>query len=197
MLNLFYKDNGVVIRSRPRLLVKSGETASIDVGNEIPVITRKSGSDQQVDGTTNIVQEVSYRKTGVQLEIKPLVQANGLVDLAISQQLSEAVPSADTSLAGSPTILNRRISTSLTLRDGGSLLMGGLISGNQGAGTTGVPVLSQLPVLGRLFRTDAVQQDRTELMVMVTPYVIADHEEGWELTRRTREQFDLHTEIQR
>ena len=52
-------------------------------------------------------------------------------------------------------------------------------------------------MLGRLFRTDAVQADRTELMVMVTPYVIADHEEGWELTRRIREQFDLHTEIQR
>ena len=92
-----------------------------------------------------------------------------LVDLAISQQLSEAVPSADTSLAGSPTILNRQISTSLTLRDGGSLLMGGLISGS--AGATGVPV--RAPVLGRLFRTDAVQADRTELMVMVTPYVIA------------------------
>ena len=197
VLNLFYKDDRVVIRSRPRLLVKSGETASIDVGNEIPVITRISDSEQQVGGTTNVLQEVSYRKTGVQLEIQPLVQANGLVDLAISQQLSEARPSADTSLAGSPTILNRQISTSLTLRDGGSLLMGGLISGNQSGGTTGVPVLGELPVLGRLFRTDALQEDRTELMVMVTPYVIADHEEGWELTRRIREQLDLHTEIQR
>ena len=196
-LNLFYKDDRVVIRSRPRLLVKSGETASIDVGNEIPVITRTTDGDQQVEGTTSLVQEVSYRKTGVQLEIKPLVQANGLVDLAISQQLSEARPSADTSLAGSPTILNRRISTSLTLRDGGSLLMGGLISDNQSAGATGVPVLGQLPVLGRLFRTDAVQGDRTELMVMVTPYVISDHEEGWELTRRIREQLNLHTELQR
>ena len=146
-----------------------------------------------------IRRSVSYRKTGVQLEIKPLVQANGLVDFAISQQLSEALPSADTSLSGSPTILNRQISTSLTLRDGGSLLMSGLISGNQSAGATGVPVLGQLPVLGRLFRTDAVQADRTELMVMVTPYLIADHEEGWEyaLTRRIREQLDLHTEFQR
>ena len=197
VLNLFYKDDRVVIRSRPRLLVKSGETASIDVGNEIPVVTRTTDSDQVVEGTTNVLQEVSYRKTGVQLEIKPLVQANGLVDLAISQQLSEALPSADTSLAGSPTILNRRISTSLTLRDGGSLLMGGLISGNQSGGTTGVPVLGQLPVVGHLFRTDAVQENRTELMIMVTPYVIADHEEGWELTRRIREQLNLHTEIQR
>ena len=125
VLNFFYKDDRVVIRSRPRLLVKSGETASIDVGNEIPVITQKSDSEQQVDGTTNILQEVSYRKTGLQLEIKPLVQANGLVDLEISQQLSEARPTAATSMAGSPTILNRRISTSLSLRDGGFAPDGG------------------------------------------------------------------------
>ena len=197
VLNLFYRDNRVVIRSRPRLLVKSGDTASIDVGSEIPVITRISDSEQQVGGTTNVLQEVTYRKTGVQLEIKPLVQANGLVDLEISQQLSEAQPSADTSLAGSPTILNRQISTSLTLRDGGSLLMGGLISGTQSDGGTGVPVLGRLPGIGRLFRTDAVREDRTELMVMVTPYVIADHEEGWELTRQIREQLDLHTEVLR
>ena len=197
VLNFFYKDDRVVIRSRPRLLVKSGETASIDVGNEIPVITRISDSEQQVGGSTNVLQEVSYRKTGVQLEIKPVVQSNGLVDLQISQQLSEARPTAATSLAGSPTILNRQISTSLTLRDGGSLLMGGLISGNQSSGQSGVPVLGRLPGIGRLFRTDALQEDRTELMVMVTPYVIADHEEGWELTRTIREQLDLHTDLVR
>ena len=195
LLNFFYKDDRVVIRSRPRLLVKSGETASIDVGNEIPVITQTSDSDTQIDGSTNVLQEVTYRKTGVQLEIKPLVQANGLVDLQISQQLSEARPAVATSLTGSPTILNRQISTSLTLKDGGSLLMGGLISGNQSAGAAGVPFLGQIPVLGRLFRADAVQEDRTELLVMVTPYVIADHEEGWELTRRIREQLGLHTEL--
>ncbi len=194
-LNLFYKDDRVVIRSRPRLLVKSGETASIDVGNEIPVITQYTDDDREVDGTTTVLQDVSYRKTGVQLEIKPLVQANGLVDLQISQQLSEARPGAATSFGGSPTILNRRISTSLTLRDGGSLVMGGLISGNQSAGEQGVPFLGRMPVLGRLFRTDTLQEDRTELLVMVTPYVVADHEEGWELTRRIREQLDLHVEI--
>ena len=195
VLNFFYKDDRVVIRSRPRLLVKSGDTASIDVGNEIPVITRISDSEQQVGGSTNVLQEVSYRKTGVQLEIKPLVQSNGLVDLQITQQLSEARPTAATSLAGSPTILNRQISTSLTLRDGGSLLMGGLISGNQSSGQSGVPVLGRLPGIGRLFRTDSLQEDRTELMVMVTPYVIADHQEGWELTRTIREQLELHYEL--
>ena len=192
MLNFFRKDDRVVIRSRPRLLVKSGETASIDVGNEIPVITQRSDSNTAVEGSTNVLQEVTYRKTGVQLEIKPLVQANGLVDLRISQQLSEARPGAATSITGSPTILNRQISTSLTLKDGGSLLMGGLISGNQSAGVTGVPLLSDLPMLGRFFRADSLQEDRTELLVMVTPYVVADHEEGWELTRQVQEQLGLH-----
>ena len=74
MLNFFRSEDRVVIRSRPRLLVKSGETASINVGNEIPVITQKSDSDTQIDGSTRVLQEVTYRKTGVQLEIKPLVQ---------------------------------------------------------------------------------------------------------------------------
>ena len=195
LLDLFYKSDKVVIRSRPRLLVKSGETANIEVGNEIPVITQISDEARQVGGSTNVLQDISYRKTGVQLEIKPIVQANGLVDLQISQQLSEARPTAATNLPGSPTILNRQISTSLTLRDGGALLMGGLISGNQSAGQSGVPYLARLPLFGRLFRSDAFQEDRTELVVMVIPYVIADHEEGWEITRRIREQLELHTEL--
>ena len=194
-LNLFYRDDRVVIRSRPRLLVKSGETATIDVGNEIPIITRISEEDRQTVDSVNILQDVTYRKTGVQLEIKPIVQANGLVDLQISQQLSEARPTAATSLAGTPTILNRQISTSLTLKDGGSLLLGGLISGSQSAGETGLPVLGQLPGIGRLFRADSIQEDRTELLIMVTPYVITNHEEGWELTRQIRDRLDLHSFI--
>ena len=195
LLNLFFRDDRVVIRSRPRLLVKSGETATIEVGNEIPVVTRLSDDNRQSQNAVNILQDVTYRKTGVQLEIKPIVQANGLVDLQISQQLSEARPTAATSLAGTPTILNRQVSTSLTLKDGGSLLLGGLISSSQSKGNTGVPGLAELPLVGRLFRSDSLQEDRTELLIMVTPYVIGNHEEGWELTKRIRERLELHSKI--
>ena len=196
MLGIFYEDSRVVIRSRPRVLVKSGQTATIEVGNEIPVISQVADSGTQTDGgATNFLQEVSYRKTGVQLEITPIVQASGRVDLEISQSLSEARPTAATSLAGNPTILNRHFSTSLTLQDGGALLMGGLISGSRSGGDTGVPGIAQVPVLGRLFRSDSYQEDRTELMVMVIPYVVADHQEGWELTQRMRDQLELHAEM--
>ena len=194
MMGLFYEDSRVVIRSRPRILVRSGQTANIEVGNEIPVITQSVDSGVETGGDTNVLQQVTYRKTGVQMDITPVVQASGRVDLDISQSLSEARPTAATSLNGSPTILNRQIATSLTLRDGGALLMGGLITGTRSAGDTGVPGIAKVPVLGRLFRADTYQADRTELMIMVIPYVIADYEEGWELTERMKEQLELHDE---
>lgn len=194
-LHLFYEDSRVMIRSSPKLVVRSGETANIQVGNEIPLITQNSVEEGvQTDGTNNVLQQISYRKTGITLEIEPIVQANGLVDLKISQQLSEARPTAATSQDGSPTILNREISTSLTLRDGGSLLMGGLIAENQSDGETGIPGIAKVPLLGRLFRTDTTQVDRTELIILVIPYVMADHAEGWELTKRVKEELELHKE---
>ncbi len=194
-LNVFYEDSRVAIRSSARLMVKSGQSASFDAGNEIPTITQLSDAGTQAGGSTNVLQQVTYRKTGVVLEIEPTVQANGLVDLAISQELSEARPTAATSLDGTPTILSRRIATNLTLRDGGSLLMGGLVSNSQTEGQGGVPGVARVPLLGRLFRKDAFRQDRTELAVLVIPYVVADHREGRELTERIKGQLDLHRQF--
>ena len=192
MINFFREDSKVVIRSSPKVLVKSGDTATIDVGNEIPVIVQIAEQGTQIGGSTNVLQQVSYRKTGIQLEITPLVQANGLVDMTISQQLSEARPSSPTSLDGSPTILTRAVSTSLVLRDGGSYLIGGLISANRSLGQNGVPVLDRIPLLGRLFRADLYQNDRTELVVMVVPYVVSNDRQSLEITERIRERLELH-----
>ncbi len=195
VLNLFYDNSRVAIRSSSRLMVKSGETATFDAGNEIPTVTQTADSGTQTGGSTNFLQQVTYRRTGVVLQIQPVVQADGLVELGISQELSEARPSATTSLTGTPTILSRRIATNLTLRDGGSLLMGGLVSNNQSFGETGVPGLARVPGLGRLFRRDTLNADRTELVILVIPYVVADHREGWELTERIKAELNLHKEF--
>ena len=194
-LRLFYDDSRITIRSRPRLLVKSGGSARLEVGNEIPLISQRSESNLQREGTTDIVQQITYRKTGVILEIEPVVQANGLVDLTISQQLSEARVADVSNVSGTPTILNRQIDTNLTLQDGGSLLMGGLISRSQSAGRVGLPMLGKLPGIGRLFRSDSFQEDRTELLVMVIPYVIADFEDGRQLTELIQSELELHQQF--
>ena len=190
MLSTFYKDSKAVIRSRPSLVVKSGDTANLKVGNEIPTITQTATGNENVVGPINTVQQIQYRRTGVTLGITPVVQANGLVDLQAELTFSEARnTSAENRLT--PTILNRTLSTSLTLRDGGSLLMGGLISDSRSDGQTGVPGLAKLPIVGRLFRVDSGQRDATELVLMVIPYVIVDHAEGQALTERLKAALEL------
>ena len=189
LLNLAFEDSRVSIRSRPWLVAKSGQVANIFGGSQVPVISQRAEG-PQTEGSASVVQQITYRDTGVTLNITPIVQANGLVDLTIQQSLSEQRATGAASLT--PTILTREISTSLTLRDGQSLLMGGLISDGQSRGRSGVPGLARLPVVGRIFSADSVQKDRTELVVMVIPYVIADHRQGRELTDQIRSQLELH-----
>ena len=192
LLNLAYEDSRVTIRSRPWLVAKSGESANIFGGAQVPVLSQRAEGPQS-EGTASVVQQITYRDTGVTLDITPIVQANGLVDLTVNQSLSEQRATGAASLT--PTILTRNISTSLTLRDGQSLLMGGLISEGQSRGRSGTPGLARVPVVGRLFRADSFQKDRTELIVMVIPYVIADHRQGRDLTDQIRSQLELHRDF--
>jgi general secretion pathway protein D len=164
----------VNIRSKPRIMVKSGGEATIEVGDEISVQTSSTLSDGG-----NAQAQFSYRKTGVLLSVKPTVHASGFVDIEISQELSAAVAGAD---ATNPDIRNRSLSTTVTLRDGGSVLLGGLISSTTGSTSNGVPILGKLPLIGKLFSTDTENQDRTELMIMVIPYILNSPAEAEQLT---------------
>lgn len=189
-LNAFYENKQAVIRSSPKLMVRSGEEARIEVGNEIPVVT---GSTQSTDtGNAPITQTVQYRKTGVLLSIKPTVQASGVVDLQVSQELSE---STDTSTGANltPIINNRKIETTLTLRDGGSVMLAGLISSNKGRGDNGVPLLGDIPWLGNLFKSQSASENRTELIVMIIPYIIRNFDEAQDITRSYRQRLPLNS----
>ena len=184
VLNAFYQNDKASIRSSPKLLVKSGETATIEVGNEIPILTSNA---QSVDSlNAPVLQTVKYRKTGVLLEINPIVQAGGLVDLVISQELSEQQA---TGALGSPVILQRSLNTALSIKDGGSILLGGLISDNQIDGRTGLPLVSRVPLLGKLFSVDSKSSGRTELLMLVSTFVLNSNDAAVEITRSMKERF--------
>lgn len=189
VLNAFYENRQAVIRSSPKLMVRSGEEARIEVGNEIPVVTGTSQGTENPNAPIN--KTVQYRKTGVILSIKPTVQASGLVDLAISQELSEQTDTGTGDVL-SPTIMNRKVETALTLKDGGSVMLAGLISSSKGEGDTGVPLLGDIPWLGNFFKSKSANENRTELVVMIIPYVLRNFEEAQSLTERYREQLELN-----
>lgn len=189
LLNLFAKNSRVTILSTPRLLVRSGEEASIDVGTEVPTITSQATATDLGGVTPSILQQVQYRKTGILLRIEPVVHSSQRVDLKLTQEVSEA-QETDTSNIASPSIFSRRLQSSLSLADGEPMLVGGLISNSRSRSSTEVPGLGRIPVLGNLFSTRGNTEDRTELLVLITPYVVEDETEARELTEALRRRFD-------
>lgn len=190
-LRAYANDNKVTVLSTPRLLVKSGEEASIDVGTEVPTITTQTAATQQTGGTSNLLQAVQYRKTGIILNIKPVVYSDNRIDLEIRQEVSEALPLDANSPVQSPSIFNRAVSTNLSLRDGSSILIGGLISTRGTNSNGGVPYLKDIPVLGNLFKNTTHSNSKTELILMIVPYIVGSDEQATSLTRSLGNQYDL------
>jgi len=192
VLNMLATNSNVKLLQTPRLLVRSGKEASINVGDEVPIVTSQTTANgQQVDGSTALTQSVKYRRTGNTLSIKPVVYAGGMIDIQISQEISSA-QATSTSGLDSPTILNRSLKTSLTVQDGGSVLIGGLIQTIDTEGESRVPFLSDIPFIGKLFTQKTINTSRTELMVLIVPYVIRNNKEAESITRAFRTKLKLH-----
>ncbi len=187
-LNAFASTNRVSILSKPHIMVRSGESASISVGSEVPIVTSNTTGNTQLDGNTTILQQVQYRRTGVNLQVTPTVYSGNQIALKVQQEVSQAEAN-NTSNINSPIILTRNLNTSLSLSDGGSVLLGGQISTNQTEGKSGIPLLSDIPILGNLFKVKKQNRVRTEMLMLIIPYIINDPRQAQEITDIFRQQL--------
>jgi general secretion pathway protein D len=184
-LNALADTNRVQILSSPRLVTSSGKSATINVGTQVPIITQQeTAPNTTVGGTSSLLQAIQYRDTGVSLNVEPVINSNRRVELTIAQEVSDAQAN-NISTVQSPIILTRSLQTTLSLDDGETVLLGGLISENYSRGNSGVPYLKDIPVLGSLFKSQSRSVDRTELIVLLTPYII----DGPETARQVRDAF--------
>ncbi len=189
LLNTFAENKRLSVLSTPRVLAKSGSEAKIEVGTEVPIITSQGSTNTiQNAGTTGILQSIDYRKTGVLLTVRPIIHSGNRIDLTVSQEVSAALANTTPGIS-SPLIQNRNVSTELTLSDGQTVVIGGLISENRTNDDTGVPYLKDVPGLGLLFRNQALNRDRTELLVFITPYVISSDADSAAITEQFRDQI--------
>lgn len=181
--------NRVNILSSPRVVASSGKPANIGIGTQVPIITTQQTSPTgTVGGTSALLQDIQYRNTGVILSIQPTINSNRRVELAVSQEVSEAQVN-NVSEVQSPLILTRNINTTLSLDDAETVLLGGLISENFSAGENGIPFLKDIPLLGNIFKTTTKGRNRTELIVLLTPYIIESAETARALRDAFREQL--------
>jgi len=166
-------NNQINVLSEPHIVTKSGATATINVGSEVPIITSQRAAPTQIGGSTDVLQTVQYRKTGIILNVEPIVFSDYRIDLKVSQEVSAAEVNQNQAIA-SPVISNRSLTTELSLEDGQSAILGGLIEKRFTRGQTGVPLLKDIPILGRAFKTETLTSSETILLVMITPYVLTE-----------------------
>jgi len=187
-ITAYAKDTKLNILSAPHILATNNKEAKIDVGSEIPILkTQTTPTTGSTATTTNtITNDIEYRSTGVILTVTPHINEGDYVTLDVLQEVSEA---QQNTLGGtnSPIIRKRTAKTTMVVRDGQTLVVGGLIQETRDNSREGLPWLHKIPLLGYLFGSKAVSVNKTELVLLITPHVVKNVEEGDRLTQQVKD----------
>ncbi|MDD5462797.1 MAG: type II secretion system secretin GspD [Methylococcales bacterium] len=164
----------VDVISSPSLMVLNNQQAKINVGDEVPIQTSSTTIPLAGAATTGSLatgNTISYKDTGVTLEVTPRVNANGMVILNLHQIVSAVVPTT-TGVTTSATINKQEIESSVAVLDGETITLGGLIKDNNAENKSGIPFLYELPLIGPLFGNTTYTKTKNELVVLITPRVV-------------------------
>jgi general secretion pathway protein D len=187
-LNALEERTNVKVVSAPKLMVLNNQTASLQVGDQVPIQTASS---QSTIGTNSpVINQIEYRDTGVILKITPRVNASGGVLLDIAQEVSDVSGGSKSSTSSTPTISTRKVATTVQVQDGQVIALGGLFRDNKSFGKNGLPILSRIPILGSLlFGNSDNSQRRTELIILIKPHVLRTPADLTAITEEMREKI--------
>ena len=193
-------DKGKVnVLSSPSVMVLNNQEAAIKVGNQVPILTGQYGN--FTGGTTNAANNpvyssynsVQYRDTGVLLNVRPRVNAGGLVSMEIIQAVDDVASANSQGASGdagstinSPTITQRQIKSTVAVQSGDTLVLGGLIKENNEITKSGIPSLYEVPILGDLFGQTTMASKKNELVVLLTPRVVETRAKSREISNEFR-----------
>jgi general secretion pathway protein D len=183
VLSALAKNTKVNVLSSPHVMVTDNQVAKINVGQSVPI------EGQSTVVGTNILRSVSYVDTGVVLSVRPHINAGGLVTLEVSQEVSDVQVGVTTSGLNSPTINKRSAQTIVAVQSGDTMVLAGLIKDNKTAGSQGLPLLSEIPVVGALFGAKSDTTDRSELIITITPRVVNDNQQARDVTAEFRKKL--------
>jgi len=177
VINALHQYTDVKILSNPSLVVVDNQPATLEVGDQVPITT---GSATVLSANNAVVNTVDYKNTGIILKVQPRVNSNGTVLLDIEQEISAVVSDLTSGGAATsttnltPTISERRVKSELSVANGQTVLLAGLISETQSVAHTGIPILDRIPVVGDAFGSKNNAIVRTELILFIRPQIIHD-----------------------
>lgn len=167
----------VEILSRPTILARNNQKASIVVGQEVPLITGVN-----YDSFGNQRNAITYQNVGIILEVTPFINPDGMVEMILKPQISQVDPNATVQISGAttnsgavnaPVIDIRAADTVVVTPDGNTVVIGGLMQNNRSSTVTKVPLLGDIPLLGNLFKHKVTSDSKSELLIFLTPYVVS------------------------
>lgn len=188
----------VNVLSSPTMMVLENKKATLQVGDEVPILTQTAVNPANAGGavTNPIVNSVTYRNTGVILGITPRVGEDGRVLLEVEQEVSDVVATKNSGI-DSPTIQQRRIKTTVTVRDGETIILAGLMQDKSTRVRDQIPILGNIPFIGNAFKNKTDTINRTELLIAITPQVIRDDSQLSAATSEFRDSMNFSTRPQR
>ena len=181
VLQALGKDGRSKTISTPRVMVLDNEKASINVGSQISVDT---GASSGVTTGGTVVTTRQYISTGVILSVTPRINAGGRVTLDITQEVSSPIGTG-----ANPNISTRKAQTVLTVSSGDTIPLAGLIQEFDATASSGLPLLSKIPLIGGLFGTQSLTKTRTELVILITPTVVTSSEDARAVTDEIRKKL--------
>ncbi len=162
--------NGKVkVISSPQLLVTSHNKANMQVGSSIPILTQGISNSES---NTNVTQNYQYKDVGVILEVTPQITSTDLIALNVSQEISAKVDPASTDPIQSPSISTRKVESTMTIANGQTMIIGGLIQERTNDTLDSLPIINKIPILNRLFGSTNAGVERSEILVLITGYIV-------------------------
>ena len=178
----------VKVINSPQIIATDNIAATISVGTSVPTLTSQAASGVQQGGNSVFANQVSSRSAGVNMNITARVLPSGIVTLIINQEISAPVAPAAGGIQ-SPSFQQRNIQTQVTVQDGDTIAIAGIMTESDTFSTSGIPTLHKLPVVGNLFGSRSKSRERTELVLFMTPRVIYDIPEIIEASEEIRGRF--------
>jgi general secretion pathway protein D len=180
-LNLLKQDTKFEVLSTPRIFTSNNVEAEINISQSVPFVlsTRE-------DANGNLTFNYSFQDVGIILTVTPRITSNGFVTMDVQQTASELQGFTD---FNAPIVNQRQAATTVTVKDGETIILGGIIRNSVQATTRKLPLLGDIPILGNLFKTNTTTKNRTELLVFLTPTVVRTPEDARALRDQTQKEL--------
>jgi len=180
--------NRAHILSSPHILASDNKEAKIDIGDEVPIVTSEYRTTESSSTASTVDKTIQYRDVGVLLSVTPHIHENGMVQMEISQEISE-ISNKTVEGVNSPVFSKRAANTILSVRDGQTIVIAGLMQQSTSNSYSGVPFIGRIPLLRYLFGYEGRSFRNTELMIFITPHVILNEESSEFINRNFLERL--------